>query len=479
MHARVVLPADDPRNEQFRLLAHGRQTGGRAWTCSQGAPTWSSFLALGQRLEPTHAMQLRVRFSPMDVKRADWAVWSVTGHTGYPQPEEGYLDDVYDTRSMCRLCTHFPGGVRQVAPFRMVGEPRLGNREIMQLHWVPDAWFVTPRVHQAVFAPFGIEARPVLTKGGRELVTVVQLVINEHVPVDEYRTEAQRCDECGTERLHTRLLNYAPLPLGEPTGPLVFTETNYGAGGMRFHETLIRRDLREAIQDAGLRGTELHPCGTSEQRREFELAAQVPAELLEPAPLYILKSQMPNVYELRATALDHSGAADDEIIARDKGPHVEEARGLLARTGGLATTEALMAMGANCRAAGALDEALVMFGRAAQRGHARAMNLTAQLLADEDPESALVWWDRAIEAGDDTARFELGCFYFATDRGDRAREAWIGAVEKDRSVDAMFVLGMMSRDVDGDVGAARLYFERASKGGHELAAEALEALNGE
>ena len=72
----------------------------------------------------------------------------------------------------------------------MKGEPRWGRRSVLQLNWVFDEYSATPEVWNAVFRPIGVESMPVLGRRGKVLTTVVQMVIDERVPVDVDRRSA-------------------------------------------------------------------------------------------------------------------------------------------------------------------------------------------------------------------------------------------------------------------------------------------------
>jgi TPR repeat protein len=473
MVARFILAGDDARGSRFEGLAKGGMKYGTwFWDSDQNSSTWKAYLDAVRELGGAGTLRLDTKFTAADVKKSDWAMWHATGFTGYPQPEDRFKSETFDRTGACDLCNDYPTGKRQIAPFRMRGEPPLGRRSVMQMHWVYDAWFVTNEAYASVFEPFGIHARPALTKGGREIMSVVQLVVDEFVPIDEYRTEGQLCSECGTFRLHAKILNYAPLPLREPVAPLAFTSTSFGGGGSNFHETLIRRDLREAIQEAGLRGTAFHPCGTAAQRQAFGVAAGVPADLLAPAPIYHLqRSQapvLPNAYALpdkSVTTTDRlTGVMTDEAqtIAR-----ADRARRLLAKAQGSGTPDALVSLGIDLFEAGAEEEALVLFGRAAQAGHATAMSLTARLLKDDDPAAAEMWWRRAIDSGGESARYDYGCYLNETGQPERARELWESAVEHDDDDVAMVALAQLAWSSDFET--TRAWLERAADRGNALA----------
>jgi TPR repeat protein len=75
--------------------------------------------------------------------------------------------------------------------------------------------------------------------------------------------------------------------------------------------------------------------------------------------------------------------------------------------------EKLWARGDRAWDRGHLDEAEQLLGRAAAMGDASAMNSFAILLDDHlhRPEEALVWYERAVEAGSDIAAWNLAMHY--------------------------------------------------------------------
>ncbi|GAA4375021.1 hypothetical protein [Agromyces bauzanensis] len=220
---------------------------------------WEQFLAEATRLGHRSVLQITAEFSSGEVSAAEWCHLSPQWHHGYPQPEDTYLEVSYDQAGHCPVC-HI--GLCQSAPLRMRAEPDWGRRSIMQMFWIYDAWFVTPEAHSSVFAPYGVASRPVLSKSGRTLERVVQLTIDEIVPLVENRTQGEMCDTCSRFKLHERMTDFAPKPARMPDSPLVQSELYYGSGGSAFRDTLVRRDLVAAIRSAGLRGATFHPCAT-------------------------------------------------------------------------------------------------------------------------------------------------------------------------------------------------------------------------
>ncbi len=255
-HGRVTLAAADYRANELAPYARGGLDG-LLWVFEQddSSEHWDDFLAKAAGLggEP----EVTATFNRAETADAAWCLWLAEWQHGYPQPEDEYLDATYEVSAACPIC-HV--GLRQNAPFRMRNEPRWGRRSLMQLYWVYDAWFVTPSAYRSVFQPFGIASRQVLRKSGRPLETVLQLVVEEGVPLAESRVEGELCTACGVFKRHVAVTDFGPPPAIPPPGPIAHSTQWYGSGGAAFHETLLRQDLVAAIYAAGLRGAAPHPC---------------------------------------------------------------------------------------------------------------------------------------------------------------------------------------------------------------------------
>ncbi|MEG9248485.1 hypothetical protein V6S67_10340 [Arthrobacter sp. Soc17.1.1.1] len=257
--APASVPARTSILSHMNTLARGEELNESYWIFEQDSDSehWTSFLdflrVLGK--EPT----LTPSFTNAEIAGAEWCEWITEWNHGYPQPEHdfNYRKLTYDLSGACSVCSR---GFLQNAPYRMRNEPRWGRRSVLQMFWVYDAWFVKPEVYESVFKRFGVASRVVLRKGGEPLTNVVQLVVDEIVPVNEYRTAGEFCDICGHFKLHAAQAGYSPLPAVRPEGPLAHSEAWYGSGGMAFRLTFMRQDLVAAVRAAGLRGTSFQAC---------------------------------------------------------------------------------------------------------------------------------------------------------------------------------------------------------------------------
>jgi hypothetical protein len=223
----------------------------------QTDPAWPTVAEWAARHQPLDLV--RTEFAPAEIDAAGWLELQPGWHHGYPQPKEnsfGFRAATYDLADFCQECGV---GLAQRAPFQMKAEPPWGGRGMLQLNWVFDEYFTTPAVWETVFAPFGVPRRPVLHRTGAELTTVVQLVVDEPVPVVVDGPPSQQCPRC--QRTKFLPVKAGPFPAleREPSGPVARTSQYFGSGGSAFRPVLLRSDLARALTRAKVRGMLLRP----------------------------------------------------------------------------------------------------------------------------------------------------------------------------------------------------------------------------
>ena len=221
-------------------------------------PKWSEVRSL---VATTRASDdVRTEFSRDELDEAAWLTLEPQWHHGYPQPEhdDGYMRTTFGGSG----CSRCGVGVVQVAPFRLKAEPRWGKRNVMQLNWVFDEFFVTPELWSAVFEPIGVAAGPVLGPRGLVLSTVVQLQVAAVVDVAVADDNPPRvCGECGQGKHlpHTRGPSPGLSSLGVDV-PIARSSAWFGDGGQAFREVLVSQELRRSLVSAGARGVEFTVC---------------------------------------------------------------------------------------------------------------------------------------------------------------------------------------------------------------------------
>jgi hypothetical protein len=200
-------------------------------------------------------------FSKSELVNASYLNMVASWHHGFPMPDldDGYLESTYDTSSMCKECGI---GIVQKSQFRMKAEPKWGTRDILQLNWVFDTFFVTPQAYQDVFFPLGIRCLEVLNhKSGRPLESVVQIIVDDKalgdLDLDDSYKEA--CPMCGQAKIRPHDRGFFPRLLKRNELCIFKTREYFGSGCSAWNATIVSADLYKAITNSALKGVTFYP----------------------------------------------------------------------------------------------------------------------------------------------------------------------------------------------------------------------------
>ena len=165
-----------------------------------------------------------------------------SGHTsGYPKPENSHLEKTFDTSQMCPKCNQ---GRVQNNLFR-VG--KLSKHKLWgYCAWEFDPQFVADDIYDQVFAPYGIQRRPLLHASGKVVEGVSQLVIPvTDEPLDLYPYRYEICPECGRKRyLPGENIKHPYFPLHKhPLPGIYMTKEVVGQGRQVSHYMLVSADI--------------------------------------------------------------------------------------------------------------------------------------------------------------------------------------------------------------------------------------------
>ncbi len=202
------------------------------------------------------------KFSKKELADALWLELMPSWHYGYPQPDEevfGYRQVTYDLTDWCDQCGI---GMKQMAPFQMRGEPKWGEKGILQLNWVFDEYFVKPDVWSSVFKPYQIDCRPVMNTKGTELKTVVQLVIEKEVGIMSAGLAFERCGNCARVKYVPDTRGPFPALCSEPSRAIAKTREYFGSGAQADRRVLVSQELAASLTAAKVRGVSLRPVQT-------------------------------------------------------------------------------------------------------------------------------------------------------------------------------------------------------------------------
>ena len=201
------------------------------------------------------------KFTKPETDGAEYLQMTPAWHHGYPMPDmdNGYLELTYEAGAGCQRCGI---GIRQVNPFRMKGEPKWGKRQILQLNWVFDEYFVTPGMYHTVFEPFGIKCRQVLQhRTGKPLQTVVQLAVDTitQVRLDMEKPFDALCSVCGQGKYHPHTRGFFPR-LSEPeSAPIFKSREHFGSGASAWRAIIVSQEVYRAMSAHDLKGVSFYP----------------------------------------------------------------------------------------------------------------------------------------------------------------------------------------------------------------------------
>lgn len=205
---------------------------------------------------------ISTKFSSQEIAAATGLRLEPQWHWGYPQPEKdrGYLSATYDLSAYCGTCGI---GAVQRAPFKIKGEPRWGRRDILQLNWIFDEYFVPPAVWEEVFASCGVGYREVLdSRSGNPARTVVQVKIDQLAPGELQLGghEVKMCQECGRKKYLPYTRGCFPETLADDGLPSAFRSREYfGDGALGYQAITVTGTLADRVRERKLSGVSLTP----------------------------------------------------------------------------------------------------------------------------------------------------------------------------------------------------------------------------
>ncbi len=209
------------------------------------------------------------KFTKGELSSAEWLQLTSCNHRGYPQPDSsnfGYMSATLDLTEHCEQCGI---GGKQVAPYRMAGDPRWGKQSMLQLHWVSGEFFVNPEVWEDTTSAFGIRTLRVLSSNGNnELSRVTQLVVDDLVDIDTRQLAGTPCRSCS--RVKYNPIDRGPFPciIGEPAEHVFRTRQWFGYGAAAFQAVCVSNALFTSICNQRLSGVSFIPVSAPSEAEQ-------------------------------------------------------------------------------------------------------------------------------------------------------------------------------------------------------------------
>ncbi len=255
----IAFSVDDGKREAFAKLDIHLDVGFTSFKIDESDARWPEIERLTKLFEAVDTVS--TSFSAKELKCADYLRLVGSWHHGYPEPSEdfGYLSEVYSLDDYCSECG---SGLVQKNPFKFSKEPKWGRKDMLQLNWVFDEFFVKPNVWEKLFKSFGIECREVLhAKSGKPLVSVVQLLIPE-----EDASFSLNCDYPRKTCTHCSITKFLPIVRGFFPAlnkcvdlPIFKTRDIFGSGTDAHKAIIISHDLYSSLNQGMAKGFVFYP----------------------------------------------------------------------------------------------------------------------------------------------------------------------------------------------------------------------------
>jgi hypothetical protein len=248
---------------RFERLGIRLDTGFSVFEVEESDPLWNRLQEL-LRERKDYGFVI-TKFTKEELERAELLTLEPSWHWSYPQPEKdfAYVNITYDTADYCPKCGM---GKKQKAPFRVLRQPGWSNkRNILQLNWVFDEYFVTKKAYNELFEPLGIGKWEVIKHRDRSVLDdMVQLRVDTiaRAPLNLDVVPSEVCDQCKRRKFEPVMRGPFPSFNGYPGEAIIMKSQEYfGSGGDGGQEIIISRELYSKMVEYGIKGVDYRPVG--------------------------------------------------------------------------------------------------------------------------------------------------------------------------------------------------------------------------
>jgi hypothetical protein len=226
---------------------------------SETSSIWPLILPFLEKKDVLHSFE--TTFSEQEILESEWIRIVNVYEQGYPQPEQTWVSNPRNYSDFCMTC----GTFKQISPFRIRKEPKLGQNSFMSLIWTGDTLFTTPIVLNVLkehrikgFEPWEV----IIHKENQPSQMLQQIFIeNNSLPglVKEGNITQKICSVCGKikyeyHRQGKMLYKRNSLPSDVD---IFLSYEWFGSDHMAFREIFISNKLARIIISRKWRGVKM------------------------------------------------------------------------------------------------------------------------------------------------------------------------------------------------------------------------------
>jgi hypothetical protein len=212
--------------------------------------------------------QYKTQFSEDEINNANFFAIAPNWHFGYPQPENGfgYLKITYNSIMSCNKCGIKP---KQIAPFSIKKSPKWGKRNIVQLNWIFDEFFISGNLKLQLERECSKLNFKVVNKFRTkcQLDDIFQLDITQTVDLDMSTvTKFERCKVCNQIKYLPHTRGFFPYPTDDYFN-IAHSIQCFGSGHEARHAVLINKNIYDLFNRIGVIGISYIPCETQRVKK--------------------------------------------------------------------------------------------------------------------------------------------------------------------------------------------------------------------
>jgi len=225
---------------------------------------WSDISKFLQEHPHIYDFQHRTEYTKAELDAADFYEIGILWEFEYPQPDDDfeYTSITYDSSNYCKKCG---AGLKQIEPFSIKKSPKWGKRNIVQLFWIHDEYFVSGSLKSKIEAESEIlnfrSVNKYKKKGESEpfddifQIDIAQTV-DLHMPKDSAHSH---CAVCNRKKYVPITRDFFHRPQKDDF-TIAHSLQTFGSGYSAYHAVLISKDIYNLFNRIGVKGITYVPC---------------------------------------------------------------------------------------------------------------------------------------------------------------------------------------------------------------------------
>ncbi|WP_191018209.1 hypothetical protein [Treponema zioleckii] len=203
--------------------------------------------------------QYKTIFSKKELALSKYFVMIPTWHFLYPEPQNnfGYEQSTYNSSKKCVCCNR---GLIRKDLFAIQKEPKWGSKDIGQLNWIFDEFFVTEKLKKLLSNEFDMTFSKVrLYQTNDFCQNTFNLEINAIIEIENKDTlDFEICPKCGNIKYHLCHNNFFPK-IKMNNNHIARTKEFFGSGNVAYNQVIIDRALYDFFIQNKIKGVEFIP----------------------------------------------------------------------------------------------------------------------------------------------------------------------------------------------------------------------------